>query len=115
MRSPRKLFAVLATLAGQPAKPPGARQGVAPRRSARFFAGPWERPRRTQDGAKSESSGLRQERQHRERQKRSQGIATALLLVVGVLTVAGAVILGVTRRRDSGRVWSAEHGHWHDK
>jgi hypothetical protein len=38
-----------------------------------------------------------------------------LLLVVGVLTVAGAVILGVTRRRDSGRVWSAEHGHWHDK
>lgn len=55
------------------------------------------------------------EREDRERRKRAQGMRSRVLLVVGVLTVAGAVILGVTRRRDSGRVWSAEHGHWHDK
>ena len=55
------------------------------------------------------------EREHRERQKRAQGVRNRVLLVVGVLTVAGVVILGVTRRRDSGRVWSAEHGHWHDR
>jgi hypothetical protein len=29
--------------------------------------------------------------------------------------VVALVILGVTRRGDSGRVWSAEHGHWHEK
>ena len=56
-----------------------------------------------------------EDRQNRERQKRAQSTRSRLLLVVGVLAVAGAVILGVTRRRDSGRVWSAEHGHWHEK
>ena len=50
-----------------------------------------------------------------ERRKRLQGLRSRVLLVVGVLTVAGAVILGATRRRDSGRVWSAQHGHWHDR
>ena len=39
-----------------------------------------------------------------------------MAVVVGVLIVAAVVYLGVTRREGgSGRVWSAEHGHWHDK
>jgi hypothetical protein len=50
-----------------------------------------------------------------ERRKRAQGVRSRVLMVVGVLAVAGAVILGATRRRDAGRVWSAEHGHWHDR
>ena len=56
------------------------------------------------------------ERQDRERQKRSQGSRARMLVVVGVLAVIAVAILGVTRRQTSpGRVWSAEHGHWHDK
>jgi len=56
------------------------------------------------------------ERQDRERQKRSAGTRKRLLLVIGVLTVLAVAILAATRRQgDSGRVWSAEHGHWHDK
>jgi len=39
-----------------------------------------------------------------------------MLVVVGVLAVIAIAILGVTRRQTlPGRVWSPEHGHWHDK
>ncbi len=39
-----------------------------------------------------------------------------VLVVLGVLAVAAVAYLGVMRRDGgSGRVWSAEHGHWHDK
>jgi hypothetical protein len=55
------------------------------------------------------------ERQARQQRKRAQGMRSRVLIVIGVLTVGGAIILGVTRRRDSGRVWSAEHGHWHER
>ena len=56
------------------------------------------------------------ERLERERAKKAQGTRNRMFLVIGVLTVLGVAILGVTRKRDqSGRVWSAEHGHWHDK
>lgn len=56
------------------------------------------------------------ERQDRERQKRAQILRNRTFMVVGVLAVVAVVILGLTRRQSqSGRVWSQEHGHWHDK
>ena len=36
-------------------------------------------------------------------------------VIAGVLIVAAVAWLGISRRQQSGRVWSAEHGHWHDK
>lgn len=56
------------------------------------------------------------ERQDKERQKRAQTLRNRAFVVVGLLAVIAVVILGVTRRQsNSGRVWSQEHGHWHDK
>jgi hypothetical protein len=56
------------------------------------------------------------DRDVREGQKRARIMRNRMAVVVGVLVVAAAVYLGVTRRDGgSGRVWSAEHGHWHDK
>jgi hypothetical protein len=56
------------------------------------------------------------ERQEREHAKRAQRMRTRVFFIVGVLAVALVVVLGITRKRDTGgRVWSAEHGHWHDK
>lgn len=50
------------------------------------------------------------------RQKRAVSMRNRIFVVVGVLAVAVVVYLGVTRRQGgSGRVWSAEHGHWHEK
>ena len=56
-----------------------------------------------------------QDRVARQHQKRARITRSRLFLVVGVLAVAGAVILGATRRRDTGQVWSPEHGHWHNR
>ena len=55
------------------------------------------------------------DRLERDHHKRSQRTRSRLFLVVGLLAVAGAVILGATRRKDVGRVWSPEHGHFHDR
>jgi hypothetical protein len=56
------------------------------------------------------------ERLHREQQQRARKWRARLFVVAGVLAVVAVVLLGVTRRRgESGRVWSAEHGHWHEK
>ncbi len=56
------------------------------------------------------------ERLEREHAKRAQRMRTRAFLVAGVIVVALVITLGITRRRESGgRVWSAEHGHWHDK
>jgi hypothetical protein len=38
-------------------------------------------------------------------------IASAVLLVLGI---GGVVVLMSDERGSSNRVWSAEHGHWHD-
>ena len=55
------------------------------------------------------------ERLERERHKRAEGRRSRMFLAFGVVVVAALVVLGVTRRRgDANRVWSAEHGHWHD-
>ena len=56
------------------------------------------------------------ERLHREQQQQARKLRGRLFVVAGVLAVAAVVLLAVTRKQgDSGRVWSAEHGHWHDK
>jgi hypothetical protein len=56
------------------------------------------------------------ERLERERLKRSQVMRRRLLLVAGMVAVLAVIALAVTRRQgNSGRVWSAEHGHWHEK
>jgi hypothetical protein len=56
------------------------------------------------------------ERLERERLKRSQVARRRMLLVAGAVAVLAVIALAVTRRQgDSGRVWSAEHGHWHEK
>ena len=55
------------------------------------------------------------ERLERERQKRASGRRSRVFLAIGVVAVAAIVALGVTRRRQAGRVWSPEHGHWHNK
>ena len=54
------------------------------------------------------------ERIHREQMKRAQVVRNRLFFVAGVVVVAAMVWLGVSRRQQSGRVWSAEHGHWHN-
>ena len=57
-------------------------------------------------------------RQQVERQKRLQKRNSRALFVLGVLAVIAAGYFA-TRRKDGderdGRVWSAAHGHWHDK
>ena len=54
------------------------------------------------------------ERIHREQVKRAQVVRNRLFFVAGVAVVAAMVWLGLSRREQSGRVWSAEHGHWHN-
>ena len=34
--------------------------------------------------------------------------------VAGVVIVGAVAWLGISRRQQAGRVWSAEHGHWHN-
>jgi hypothetical protein len=55
------------------------------------------------------------ERVYREHSKRAVAMRKRFLLIAGVLVVGAVVWLNLSRRQQSGRVWSAEHGHWHDK
>jgi hypothetical protein len=55
------------------------------------------------------------ERVHREQTKRAQSMRKRFFLVAGVLVVGAVVWLGLSKRQQSGRVWSDAHGHWHDK
>jgi hypothetical protein len=64
---------------------------------------------------RSEAQKQNQERQGRQRRWKSRAVVVALaaaLCAIGFTVVA-------TRHRDgeesNGRVWSAAHGHWHDK
>ena len=67
---------------------------------------------------RAEEHRAAQERFQRQRQLRKRAFA-----VVGVLALIAIGFLAVTRSggevRDgeerNGRVWSAAHGHWHDK
>ncbi|HSA55105.1 MAG TPA: hypothetical protein VLE53_05340 [Gemmatimonadaceae bacterium] len=60
------------------------------------------------------------ERLQREHAKRQKAMKSRLYLIVGAIVV---LLIGVLyARRDegssvggAGRVWSPEHGHWHDR
>jgi hypothetical protein len=62
---------------------------------------------------RAEEHRVAQEQQKRKRQWRSRAV-----FAVGALVLIAAAFMA-TRRRDgdesNGRVWSAAHGHWHDK
>jgi hypothetical protein len=56
------------------------------------------------------------ERQHREQLKRQQTLRSRAFVVAGALVILAIGVLLIRRANDSsGRVWSAEHGHWHDR
>jgi hypothetical protein len=56
------------------------------------------------------------ERQEREHARRASRMRARLFFLAGIVAAAAIVVLAVTHRRENGgRVWSAEHGHWHDK
>ena len=54
------------------------------------------------------------ERAYREHVKRAQVMRKRFFFIAGVVVVAAVVWLGISRRQQDGRVWSAEHGHWHN-
>ena len=63
---------------------------------------------------RSEAHKAEQERAAKQRKWRSRAF-----VVVGVAAVIAAAVMFTTRRTDgeesNGRVWSAAHGHWHEK
>ena len=63
---------------------------------------------------RSEAHKAEQELLAKQRKWRSRA-----LFALGVAAVIAAAVMFTTRRTDgdesNGRVWSAAHGHWHDK
>ena len=59
----------------------------------------------------------RAERKKERQDNRRQGKLTVAVLVLGVLLVIATALIfrSGSRDRDDGRVWSAAHGHWHDR
>jgi len=57
------------------------------------------------------------ERQIRERREHRRKLRSRMLVVMGALAVLAAAALTMRRGQgeNAGRVWSPEHGHWHDK
>ena len=57
-------------------------------------------------------------REAQERERRRRRWRSRVLAIVGTAALIAVVFL-LMRRRDGetsdGRVWSAAHGHWHDK
>lgn len=59
-----------------------------------------------------------QERETKERGRRRQVMRSRLLFALGAAAVIVTGFLLAQRERPGGRpgqVWSAEHGHWHDR
>jgi hypothetical protein len=58
-----------------------------------------------------------QERLERDRFLRQRKFRSRALFVAGVIVALTIGILAATRTSGerAGRVWSAEHGHWHEK
>jgi hypothetical protein len=57
-------------------------------------------------------------REQQERLKRQKQFRSRAMFVVGVLVLIAAGYLATRRDagdQQNGKVWSAAHGHWHDK
>ncbi len=57
------------------------------------------------------------ERESREQRARQRKLRSGALIVVGVVALAAVAFMSLRRDGEvsNGRVWSAAHGHWHDK
>ncbi|MGH7694011.1 MAG: hypothetical protein ACRENH_03475 [Gemmatimonadaceae bacterium] len=58
------------------------------------------------------------ERENKERRRRQQVMRSRLLFALGAAAVVALGFLLTQRERPGGRpgqVWSAAHGHWHDR
>jgi hypothetical protein len=57
-----------------------------------------------------------QERRDRELRQRNRKFQSRILFAAGVIVAATIVTLAMIRNEggNQGRVWSAEHGHWHN-
>lgn len=56
-----------------------------------------------------------QAKEARESHRRQRVFGKRLLMVFAALAVIAIVFAATRRGRADGRVWSAEHGHWHDR
>jgi len=61
---------------------------------------------------RSEAQKLERARQKRQRIWRSR--ATVLIGILAVIAL-GVIVRRQRATRNDGRVWSAAHGHWHDR
>jgi hypothetical protein len=57
------------------------------------------------------------ERENKDRRRRQQVMKSRLLFALGAAAVIAIAFLLTQRERPGrpGQVWSAEHGHWHDR
>jgi hypothetical protein len=58
------------------------------------------------------------ERENKERRRRRQVVRSRLIFALGAAAVVALGFLLAQHERPGGRpgqVWSAEHGHWHDR
>jgi hypothetical protein len=85
---------------------------VAPGKRAQAVTNP-----ETAMGEKREERKERAElaRQHAERVKQQRKFRSRLMMVLGALAVITVGVLAARRGSQDGRVWSAEHGHWHER
>jgi hypothetical protein len=51
----------------------------------------------------------------RETERRQRVLRTRFAMVAGVVIVLALLFAATRRGTPAGRVWSAEHGHWHDQ
>lgn len=56
-----------------------------------------------------------QQKELADRQRSTRRRNRRLFIAVTVLGVAGFLYAARSRERPAGKVWSAEHGHWHDQ